>query len=198
LGRETVLERLDDVDWASATHAYGEASDVPVQIRDLLSPLDARRREALDGLFSNVWHQGTIYPATVLALPFLIELLQSQETPDRESIGLLVASILAGQGYWEVHSTVVKPPVDLAERLEDEAAVVARVREIGSQAIPLILPYLTHNHPDFRSTAFAALAPYAPRSAALSAALDRARLDEQDEHAREIMEEAAHLEALPV
>ena len=94
-----MLERLDRIDWANLGHAYGEASDVPGQIRALLSP-DAKAREgALWSLYGNIFHQGTRYEATAHAVPFLFEMAESPATPDRHRLlGLLVDLAL---GYAE-------------------------------------------------------------------------------------------------
>ena len=59
-----MLEGLDDIRWHELTHAYGEASDVPALIRDLVSPDQSRREAAYAALFANICHQGgTIYEA---------------------------------------------------------------------------------------------------------------------------------------
>lgn len=70
-----MLEDLDGVDWASLEHAYGEAADVPDLLRALLSTDSEVREEAVYELFGNIWHQGTVYPASAAAVPFLYELL---------------------------------------------------------------------------------------------------------------------------
>jgi hypothetical protein len=59
-----MLEDLDSVDWKNLGHAYGEASDVPDLIRALASPAKKSREDAWHHLYSNVWHQGTVYEAT--------------------------------------------------------------------------------------------------------------------------------------
>ncbi|ARP73045.1 hypothetical protein LK07_28335 [Streptomyces pluripotens] len=63
-------EDLGAVDWASLTHAYGGAADVPQPVRALYSDDPEAVDEALYELFGNVLHQGSVYPATVEAVPF--------------------------------------------------------------------------------------------------------------------------------
>ena len=72
------LAGLDDVDWASFEHAYGPADDVPAVLRALVSGDDEQAEAALDELHSNIWHQGSIYPATIPAVPFLAEIAASR------------------------------------------------------------------------------------------------------------------------
>ena len=57
-----MLEGLDLVPWAKLKHAYGEAPGI-------LRALAAGDAEGLDALFGNIWHQGTVYPATSHAVP---------------------------------------------------------------------------------------------------------------------------------
>jgi tetratricopeptide (TPR) repeat protein len=87
------LAGLDDVDWRTLRHAYGPAADVPGQLRALLSPDAHIRGRALRHLYSNIWHQGSVYEATALAVPFLIKLLAYPWTPDRTGILYLLAAI---------------------------------------------------------------------------------------------------------
>jgi hypothetical protein len=48
-------------------------------------------------LFETIWHQGDIYEATPLAVPFLYNLLEANGPHDREVIAYLLCSIAEGQ-----------------------------------------------------------------------------------------------------
>ena len=63
-----MLAGLDEIDWSALTHAYGGAGDVPEQLRALADPDPARREWAVEKLFSNIFHQGTRYPASAPAV----------------------------------------------------------------------------------------------------------------------------------
>src|SRR5688572_7894632 len=76
-GGADMLDGIDSIDWASLNHAYGSAEDVPGLLRQLTSDDDEKRQEAIYELFGNIWHQGTVYPATAVAVPFLYELLNA-------------------------------------------------------------------------------------------------------------------------
>src|SRR5262245_59533068 len=99
-----MLDGLEAVDWASLRHAYGEATDVPGLLRALLSSDPKVREETIYELFGNIWHQGTVYPASAAAVPFLYELLTAPEVQDKPAIAHLLASIAEGVGYLEVHA----------------------------------------------------------------------------------------------
>jgi len=96
-----MLENLDSVDWAKLGHGYGEATDVPRQLRALASGHDKERQKALWDLHGNIWHQGTVYEATAVAVPFLLEMLKDDH-PAPESILVLLA-LIATSNYFLFH-----------------------------------------------------------------------------------------------
>jgi hypothetical protein len=69
-----MLSGLDGVAWEGLQHAYGVADDLPEVIRAAASADEQEAREALEGLFGSVFHQGTVYPASVAVVPFVAEL----------------------------------------------------------------------------------------------------------------------------
>jgi hypothetical protein len=71
-----VLEGLDAVGWAGLIHAYGAAGDVPALLRRAGSGGEGARA-AISKLYGCLFHQGTVYPATEAAVPFLAELARS-------------------------------------------------------------------------------------------------------------------------
>jgi hypothetical protein len=103
-----MLERLDAIDWAMLSHAYGSAVDVPQMIRDLCSPDLDTRNHALSDLFSTIYHQGTVYSASAPAVPFLIELAAHPDTPDGLGVLYLLQALSAGTGYIEAHESIAR------------------------------------------------------------------------------------------
>ncbi|OJJ72974.1 hypothetical protein ASPBRDRAFT_42754 [Aspergillus brasiliensis CBS 101740] len=77
---------LDSVNWTSLHHAYGVATDVPDNLRSLLSPNKSDHSDAYKALYSNIFHQTTRYEATVYAVPYLLKILESPTTPARTSL----------------------------------------------------------------------------------------------------------------
>jgi hypothetical protein len=88
-----MLENLDKVNWSELGHAYGWATNVPDLIRGLISAKKEVRQKARFDLSSHIIHQGTPYSSTAYAIPFLVELLDEPEIPDREEIASLLAFI---------------------------------------------------------------------------------------------------------
>jgi len=187
-----VLEGLDDVPWARVRHAFGSASDVPSLLRSLASSDAEVRDKALTELCNNIWHQGTVYEATPHALPFLIRLLQRDEYPERGAIACLVASIIAGRGYYEVHSALIvdAEPDEFADEIEKERAIVAEIRRIGVEALATLPPFLADPDPWIRGTVAEALACYPSHAPDFVPVFERALSVEEDEETRERIQES--------
>ena len=147
-----VLDKLDEIPWDRLSHAYGEATDVP----DILRALAGGDEDALDDLFGNIWHQGTVYEATAYAVPFLIELL---EHPGTETAGLLglLSEIADGSSYADVHQHLDRPRPDgdpeLRERIERELSWVRAARAAVAAGSPVYLRLLADGDEDVRAWA---------------------------------------------
>jgi HEAT repeat protein len=187
-----MMDDLDDIPWGELQHAFGAASDVPSLLRSLGSGDRQVRDAALTELWNNIWHQGTVYEATPFALPFLIRLLQGQDHPHRGSIACLVASIIAGRGYYEVHAPFFKStrPGEFDSEIQREQAIVAEVQRIGVGALPSLIPFLTDSEAEVRATVAEALGCYPSRADELVPLLQRAVSVEEDENARERIQES--------
>ncbi len=91
-----MLEGLDRVNWARLTHAYGPASNTPDHIRGLASSRPKERKETRQALYATIFHQGTRYPATAPAVPFLFKLLDDPATPEKGEIVRLLVHLAVG------------------------------------------------------------------------------------------------------
>lgn len=81
---EKLLAGLDDVDWARLSHAYESAHDVPGHIRTLCGSDDEARKQAFISLFSSIFHQGSRYSASPVAVPFLARIALAGPAAARE------------------------------------------------------------------------------------------------------------------
>ncbi|MGN6506944.1 MAG: hypothetical protein ACTHM6_15420 [Tepidisphaeraceae bacterium] len=156
-----MLDGIDSIDWASLRHAYGSAADVPGLLRALASPDEVKRKNAIYELFGNIWHQGTVYPATAAAVPFLYDLLNAPNVPPKSEIAALLACIAVGSGYLEVHSVgdfgektwrdiVSEKGKSLEDEIEREATETNRVRRAAAARLLDLLPYLRDSEPENR------------------------------------------------
>lgn len=165
-----MLEKLDSINWSALHHAYGVASDVPELIRGWLSHDDGVRQKSIYGLFGNIHHQGTIYEASPYALPFLIELWDCEETPDKDSLICLIAAIAGGLGYYEVHAqgegecisrnVLSKSNETLEDVLQQEQKIAKQVRSVASPHVPRLITELKNKEPEIRLTVAAVLQFY--------------------------------------
>ena len=81
--RKGPLAGIDKLDWSRWRHAYGPATDVPHLLRALRSQDEDVRKQAWYELYGTLYHQRSVYEATVHAVPFLLALLGDESTPDR-------------------------------------------------------------------------------------------------------------------
>ena len=95
---------LDAIDWSTLLHAYGEASDVPDDLRQLSNENEQTRKDALGRLSSSIFHQSTRYTATVPAIPFLADAALQKQTP--QTVGIInLLKAIAEPFVWEIVKT---------------------------------------------------------------------------------------------
>lgn len=198
-----MLDGLDNIRWCDLRHAYGSAGDVPSLLRSLTSGEDSVRNEAISDLFGNIWTQGTVYEATIYAIPFLIELLEAPEIEGKPGIASLLASIADGHGYIEVHarpewfesewkSLLAKKGKKLDVKRDREQEIVERVHDASRPCLPVILPYLMDQtiDADARSCIPAAFAAFPELSSEYLPVLERLTTMETDTQVLEELQRA--------
>ncbi len=167
-----MLERLDEVPWSTLTHAYGSAGDVPDLLRALASADPDEREAALSELHGNVWHQGTVYPATPHVVPLLLELLAEPGLEGKAGLlGYVARLARAGAG---------------------EPGLAARVADAVRQGSPIYEVLQDDPTPEVRAAAASLLGDLA---GATPAASHEAR--ELDDAARSALAAVAAAEAEP-
>jgi hypothetical protein len=132
------VDGLDKIRWHLFTHAYGIASELPKDIRRLASSDPEIRAQALWELFGSIYHQGTIYPATIVAVPFIIRLASDPRMPDPVKIWELLAAIAESSAIdpkkirevwaWRRENFGENYAKSSAQMAEEEVATRANVR----------------------------------------------------------------------
>ena len=117
-----VLEGIDDIPWKHLDTAYGPASLVPAT----LSKLSSRDRATVDKGWDDVFevgliHQGTVYTATVTAVPFLARITAAPDAHRRPRLILLLAFFALG-----------------SDRPYSPAGTARAVRQAVRDALPLL------------------------------------------------------------
>lgn len=183
-----MLKGLDQIDWSQYTHAYGEATDVPDLIRALVRKEDGSKKDnaadhAIQSLYSNIWHQGTVYPATAIAVPFLIELIAANGTDHVVDVLDLLASCASGSGYLEVHgrmdsSRKHKESPEYQATIEKELQAVYNAYDAVVNGLPTYINLLDHDDPKIRVTAASTISIcYTRRQQASDALKTRIQID---------------------
>jgi tetratricopeptide (TPR) repeat protein len=139
-----MLERLQTVDWNALTHAYGAAADVPDLLRALADPDRQIRKDAYWELYGNIFHQGTRYPATAPAVPFLLELLGDPSTPDRHEILLLVTHLVTGQFSVAADPVMYAGESDAHSGDDEYPGILRDVYRAAEAGLPLYVDLVQH------------------------------------------------------
>ncbi|CVL08310.1 hypothetical protein FPRO06_12737 [Fusarium proliferatum] len=167
------LAGLESIDWSQLSHAYGPADDVPQLLKDLQSTAPEVYKTAFTKCWSNIYHQGSRYSASVEAIPFLYALLDSPATQDRESLLYLITSLAIGHPNWSVPNGI---DVDNWEKsiaeiekpeYRDRAMEGFKAYEAVERGLSSILSCLNEDLASMRANAAHALA-FFPRQSATS------------------------------
>lgn len=179
-----VLDGLDAIAWDELSHAYGAAHDTPGLLRQASAGDSQAASEAISELYGSIFHQGTVYPATVAAVPFLAELAAVAANRRDEFVwmlGMLADNRHAyGAACTKVRAAVIAQLEPLVALLDDadpkvrEAAAYATAKA-GVAAEPLWRRWAVEDDPATRAALALALGEV--DSAAAETALGDAALN---------------------
>jgi len=147
------LRGLSNIDWSALKDAYGPATGVPALFRALVSENADHRDFACELLFQTIWHQGDVYEATPLAVPFLYNLLEAVGLHDKAAIAGLLATIADGHPpvsarcegnsksaeQWRMIFT--KDGMNLEDEFAKERRYMADLRRELDARSALLIPY---------------------------------------------------------
>ncbi|MFD9004599.1 hypothetical protein ACFV0T_27190 [Streptomyces sp. NPDC059582] len=155
---------LDSVQWHALTHAYGPAEDVPDLIRALYDEDEETVCGAVYELYGNIHHQGTIYPASAPAVPFLAHAVR--HAPGKRDELLMLLAVLADHD-----------PDDVDSPHWPGSSVAAVCAEL-CRVLPELLPCLDDDERVVRRAALRVVAAVAEFLPAELRTLALARVDE--------------------
>lgn len=99
----TALTELDSVPWGKLAHAYGTGITglgPTHDVRAALLLLGTDVSDALDALYANILHQGTVYEASAYAVPFMAAAVAGRvDSQFRVQVVLLLAQIARSGSY---------------------------------------------------------------------------------------------------
>jgi hypothetical protein len=193
------LKDLCSIDWSAFTHAHGTASDTPALLRALMSEDPDHRDFACKLLFETIWHQGDVYEATPLAVPFLFELLEADGHHDKTAVAHLLATIAEGHSpmlarcegdskeaeQWR--SIFSKDGRPLEVEFARERRYMDELHRQLARRFDLLYPYPRHAEPEIRRSIAAAVGCFPEIAARLLPNLEAALQDESDKYVREAL-----------
>lgn len=176
------MAACDSADWSRLFHAYSAAADTPEHLQALLAGGTQERDAAIEHLYGSVLHQGTVYPATAVAVRVVAGILGDDRlrTPGPSGT-LLLAELLRWVGDAFDSARYIRPvspdPVTPAEvdrffeQMEEEdldawgSDVVGALHAQGEQAlldaapavVGTLLPFVTDEDALVRQLAIGAL-----------------------------------------
>jgi hypothetical protein len=103
--------KLDQIDWAALSHAYGSAQDIPELIRALDSTDPTLRRHAQERLEVGPFHQGTHYSCLPEMVSLLVERIATTDGTDRVWILRYLATITPVRSWYASPRLEDIPPI---------------------------------------------------------------------------------------
>ncbi len=147
-----LLEGIEDVNWSQWEHAYGPATDFPKLARNLLDPKKAE--VAADELYSNIIHQGTVYPATQHAIPWLVKLLAPDSTADRPWVLNYLLDLAWGNSYMRQHAQYDDDgSAQYAAKMAEEVRYVDAARDAVVAGYPVFVKLLEERDLEVKTAA---------------------------------------------
>ena len=119
----------ESVDWASLD-VYGPPEEVPIALNAIWSPDPQRRALGYEYLSDRLVHQGSRYPASAAAAPFLIDVVADPDAPDR----YVACSMLKLIALGEEEFTLNQRPDFAQERREAARKATMTVGEMEAEA----------------------------------------------------------------
>jgi len=174
--------------------------DFPALLLATFSNYEPDREFALHLLYGTIWHQGTVYEASAYAVPFLLKVLESPETPDKTAIAILLACLTDGHSYLDVHALsdeksekiwreiLAKDNRELETEIAREIEYVNAARKAVGKGLHLLYPYLQDENASWNVAK--ALAFYPERKAEIIPLLEAAYASINDEYAKEEIQAA--------
>src|SRR5258708_13960539 len=101
-----MFETLNTIDWPHVESCYGTSEEIPAAIRGLVSAEASVRDRARETLWMSLEHQGSVYEASALAVPFLLAILADPQTQDKAQLVHFLAHLGCPWpylGHWYEH-----------------------------------------------------------------------------------------------
>jgi hypothetical protein len=120
------------------------------------------RQDAYQELANKLCHQGDVYQATGYAVPFLLRMVQAEDTSDKASLLALLQSIATGlpyltEGHTWMEAVLGKEGRSFQTEIELARDYAQRAHDAVEEGLDIYLDLLDDRDPDTREWAFALL-----------------------------------------
>ncbi|NOK61514.1 MAG: hypothetical protein GFH27_549311n79 [Chloroflexi bacterium AL-W] len=181
---------INMIDWSRYTTLFGAAADIPALFWKMVLGDPSVQYRAWDDLLQSVCHLGTVRDASLIVVPFLVEMLEAYNVYRKERVADLLAAISSGRAWAERVSEDVYAPIREQwphfSNEQREHYLERRIQQAIDPHVPLLYPCLRKSFECLVSLAVA-FTRY-PRYATQSIdALNLAMMNEDNETTRMII-----------
>lgn len=155
-----MLDTLKTIDWSQIGSCYGRSNKIPKAIRGLTSKDATARERALGTLWNNLTHQGSVYEASALAVPFLLEIVVHPQAQDKCQVVNLLACLGSKGAYLRPGFETLErrlllqyirdEPLPHPEAVYDYRRWTEQTQQAVRNGLPLFLPLLADPDPAMR------------------------------------------------
>lgn len=148
-----VLRDIDKIDWNTITDTNGTARHIPSLMNALLSEDEDDCAIATGGLFDCICTNTPTTETAFKITPFIIDIIESKETPHPEfALFFLIKILTEGGGVDHLRSFY-----ESIEHMNSEDRWIYAIRNIANNHIHTLYPYLKHHEPTIRGNTALAL-----------------------------------------
>lgn len=187
-----MFDTLKTIDWSQVGSCYGRSGEIPAAIQGLTSDDAITREQALGTLWTNLEHQGSVYEASALAAPFLLEIVAHPQAQDKRQVVNLLACLGSKGAYLRPGFQTLEmrllsqrlqeePPLH-PEALDDYRRWVEQTHQAVRKGLPLFLPLLADPDPEMRMEIAFLLSAFKQDRAWLSPSVIRQLQEETNEY----------------
>jgi tetratricopeptide (TPR) repeat protein len=174
--RQALLAGIEAINWHDLQHAYGRADDVPDLLHLLLSDDETVRDDAWEHLYSNVWHQGTVYEASAYVVPFMLRMLMYDGPPGKADLLHFLTALAEGSSYLAAHAQaqddqlswrgiLARQGRDFDAELQKELGWVEATNQAVGEGISLYFDLIDHEEAEIQHLSLALLSSLRGRNA---------------------------------
>jgi hypothetical protein len=169
-------EDIDAIPWAMLKDAYGPSVKTPGHLRRLMSTSADERQDAFEELTCTIYHQGSVYEASLYSIAPTAAMLKREDVPDPALIMELLLLLGTGSGWHTAHQrfTIVQqtfPQETREAEIRKEYDIGREIHQALGRHLELFVARLRDRDETVRMRAAHLLALFPERAEALTGPL---------------------------